>query len=104
MKNIISIIRKTLTAAALVILATSPSYAGTLFSTVDKNIVNSNQTVTLTVQYDERVDSSKLNLDKLKKDFEILSVSPHSSSSTSIVNGDVTRETVTKWKINLAVT
>ena len=102
MKKIISIIHQTLAVILITCIGISASYAGTLFSIVDKNIVNSNQTITLTVQYDQRVDSSKLNLDGLKKDFEILSVTPHSSSSTSIVNGNVSRETITKWKITLA--
>jgi len=102
MKNIISLIRQILTTVVIAYVSISTSYAGNLFSTVDKNIINSNQTVTLIVQYDQKADTSKLNLDGLKKDFEVLSVTPHSSSSTSIVNGSVSRETITKWRVTLA--
>lgn len=102
MKNIISFIRQTLAALLITCISISTSYAGTLFSTVDKNIVNSNQTVTLIIQYDEQADSSKLNLDGLKNDFEILSVVPNSSSSTSVTNGSISRENITRWRITLA--
>ena len=102
MKNIISFIRQTLTVIMITVISTSTLYAGNLFSTVDKNIINSNQTVTLIVQYDEKADTSKLDLNGLKKDFDIISVTPHSSNSTSIVNGTVNREVTTTWRINLA--
>jgi len=102
MKNIISFIRQTLVVIAITVISVSTSYAGNLFSTVDKNIINSNQTVTLIVQYDEKADTSKLDLNGLKKDFDIISVTPHSSNSTSIVNGTVNREVTTTWRINLA--
>ena len=84
------------------VLLTSNVQAGNLASIVNTNTINSNQTLTLTVKYDEKVESSILNIEALKKDFDVLGVRPQSSSSTSIVNGKVIKQQSTEWKISLA--
>jgi len=76
--------------------------AGTLISTVDRNRISTNETLTLSVKYDQQVDGSKLGLGILESDFEILSASPQTSSSTSIINGKVSKEESTIWRVVLA--
>lgn len=75
--------------------------AGNLSSTVDRNQISPNETLTLTVTYDEQVDSSQLDLKNLEQDFEILGVSPQTTSSVSIVNGQASRQASTIWTITL---
>ena len=102
MKNINSLFRQTLALIFIFLFSVSSVNAGNLFSRVDKNIVNANQTITLIVEYDNRVKGSDLNLDELKKDFEVLSIVPNSLSSTSNINGQITKEVKTTWRITLA--
>ena len=103
MKNIISFIRQTLVVITITAISVSTSYAGNLFSTVDKNIVGPNQTVKLTVHYDEEVNFSELELKSLNDDFKVLSVSPNSSFfSSRSSNGKSTRKISTTWDIVLA--
>ena len=102
MKNINSLFRQTLALIFIFLFSVPSVNAGNLFSRVDKNIVNANQTITLIVEYDDRVKGSDLNLDELKKDFEVLSIVPNSLSSTSNINGQITKEVKTTWRITLA--
>jgi len=90
------------TTSLLFVLMVSTANAGTLISTVTRNQISNNETLTLNVKYDQRVDSSALGLDALDQDFEILSVTPSTSSSTSIVNGKVSKEESITWRIILA--
>lgn len=80
----------------------NPVFAGTLTSTVDRNNVRVNEVVNLNVQYDQQASKSQLNLDGLQADFDVLSVSPRSSSSTSLKNGKIRKEESTVWRIALA--
>lgn len=76
--------------------------AATLTSTVNRNTINTNETLTLTVTSDQQVDSSALDLSTLNNDFEILGVVPLNSSSVSDINGQTKRISSTQWTINLA--
>ena len=102
MKKSTFLFRQTVTVALTALLLASKVQAGNLASIVNTNTINTSETVTLTVKYDEQVKSSSLNLDGLKKDFEILGVRPQSSSSTSISNGQVNNDESTVWKVTLA--
>jgi hypothetical protein len=75
--------------------------AATLISTVDRNKISTNETLTLTVAIDQQVDSSLLNLTALQKDFEILSAVPQSRSSFNIINGRSEKSASTTWTITL---
>lgn len=75
--------------------------AGNLSSTVNRNQISPNETLTLTVSYDEQIDSSQLDLKILEQDFDILGMSPQTSNSVSIVNGQASRQASTVWTITL---
>ena len=75
--------------------------AGNLSSTVNRNQISPNETLTLTVSYDEQVDSTQLDLNILEQDFDILGMSPQTSNSVSIVNGQASRQASTVWTITL---
>lgn len=77
------------------------SYAGTLNSTVDRNKISLNETLALTVSYDEQVDSSSLDLTVLAENFEVLSANPQSANTVSIINGKRTRQAKTTWTVLL---
>lgn len=85
----------------LLVAASSVASAATLSSTVDRNTLSSNETLTLTVSIDEQVDTSRLDLAPLAKDFEVLGSSPQSSSSFSNINGKTTTVASTVWTITL---
>ena len=85
----------------LLLLTNSFVYGATLSSRVDRNPIKINQTLTLTVQLDEQVNSSNLDLTELAKDFEILAMVPGSNNSVSIINGQTTRLSTTTWRITL---
>jgi len=97
----VQILKTILTCSILLLFQTSLVYAATLSSTVNRNQLSSNETLILTVSYDENVDSSKLSYGVLEKDFDILNVTPQSTSSVSIVNGRATRVSTTAWAITL---
>jgi len=61
-----------------------------------------NETFTLSLIYDDQIDSSRLDLNPLETDFEILTTSPQSSSAVSIINGKTTRKASTIWTVTLA--
>ena len=77
-------------------------HAASLTSTVDRNQLSANETLTLTVNYDGGVDASLLDYSALQKDFEIIGVTPQSNSSISIANGRASRVSKTAWSIILA--
>ncbi len=77
------------------------SFAATLSSTVNRNQVSTNETLTLTVTIDQQVDTSSLDLSELEVDFEVLSRSPQSRNSINIVNGRSVQESTTVWTITL---
>ncbi len=85
----------------LLILIPWPTYAGTLTSNVNRNQININETLTLTVKYDEQVGNNALDLTELEADFDVLSSTPQSSNRISIINGQTTREASTTWSIIL---
>ena len=93
---------RTLATASLLLLFWGSAHAASLSSTVDRNQLNLNETITLTVRYDEQVNSSRLDLAQLTADFEVLGVNPQSSSSVSIANGKSARQASTVWTIILA--
>ncbi len=77
------------------------SFGATLSSTVNRNQVSTNETLTLTVSIDEQVNTSSLDLSELERDFEVLGTSPQSRSSINIVNGRSVQEATTVWTITL---
>jgi len=77
------------------------SMAASLVSTVNRNQVSTNETLTLTVTIDEQVDTSSLDLSELERDFEVLGTSPQSRSSINIINGRSVQEATTVWTITL---
>ncbi|RBP51286.1 BatD family protein [Arenicella xantha] len=76
--------------------------AATLSSTVNRNELGINQTLVLTVIYDDQVDSSAIDVSSLVSDFDVLGVSPQTSSSMTIVNGVTENNSTTRWSITLA--
>lgn len=77
-------------------------WAASLLSTVDRNKIQLNETLVLTVQYDQKSDASALDFSALQNDFEVLGVSPQSNSSVTMINGKTTQIVQTKWTIVLS--
>lgn len=77
------------------------SNAATLSSTVNRNQVSTNETLTLTLAIDQQVNASELDLSALQKNFEILSATPQSRSSFSVINGKSENIVSTTWTITL---
>jgi len=75
--------------------------AQTLSSSVNRNEIGTNETLTLTVKLDQQVNSSELDLSSLQENFEILSATPKSRSSINIINGSSVKEASTTWTITL---
>jgi hypothetical protein len=73
-----------------------------LTSSVDRNQISINETLTLTLRYDDRAGGDDVDLEALRQDFDILSVRPQTSNSVSIVNGNYSQQTRTTWSISLA--
>lgn len=87
----------------LIILGNSTaSFAASLTSTVNRNTMSTNETLTLQITLDEKADTSDLDLSELRNDFEILGVSPRNSTSISTGYGKTSRVTTTQWTITLA--
>jgi len=82
-------------------ILSSLAEAVTLDSSVNRNQVNTNETLTLRVIIDKQVESSALDLSALKNDFEVLSVTPHRQSGVSFVNGKSESKASTTWTITL---
>ena len=93
---------KVLLLTLLIMSGIASANAAALTSTVNRNTMSTNETLTLTITSDQQVASSALDLSALRKDFEILSVSPLNSSSVSTINGQTQRISNTQWTINLA--
>ncbi len=85
----------------LVLTVPSLTNAATLTSTVNRNQISTNETLTLTVSIDEQVDSSALDLSTLQENFEILGTTPQSRSSFNIINGKSQKSASTTWTITL---
>lgn len=86
---------------SLGIALSAAANATTLSSTVNRNQVSTNETLTLTVAIDEQVDSSLLDLAPLQENFEILSASPQSRSSFNMINGRSEKSASTTWAVTL---
>lgn len=72
-------------------------YAGNLTASVDRDNLGLEETFTLTLRYDEQINTSP-DYELLQKDFDILNT--QSGTQMSIING--TMEAATEWKIALA--
>ena len=85
----------------LSLILSSLAEAVTLDSSVNRNQVNTNETLTLRLIIDEQVDSSALDLSALENDFEVLNVTPHRQSGVNFVNGKSESKASTTWTITL---
>ncbi len=90
------------TALFLIGILCTAAHAATLTSVVNRKEVGLNESFMLLLSIDEQVPSSALDLSPLRQDFEILGMSPNSSSSVSIVSGQAQRESSTSWRIALS--
>jgi hypothetical protein len=107
MKSVIDMFsRKTLSinVVAFLLLWIFPAGAmsAELTSSVDRNSISINETLTLTMRYDDRAGGDALDVEALRQDFDVLSVRPQTSNSVSIVNGSYNQQTQTTWTITLA--
>jgi hypothetical protein len=75
--------------------------AANLTSTVNRNEVSTNETLTLTVSIDQQVDSSELDLSPLQENFEVLAATPQTRSSFNMINGQAQQTASTTWSITL---
>jgi len=103
-KNDISIMKRLshyLLPILLILAVSSLANAATLTSSVNRNQISTNETLTLTVSIDEQVDSSVLDLSTLQENFEILGTTPQSRSSFNIINGKSQKSASTTWTITL---
>lgn len=80
----------------LAMLATVQAQAGTLTATVDRTRMNNNETLALTLQYDDDADEEP-DTRALEQQFNILS--NNKASSISIVNGDASRTTTWYYEL-----
>lgn len=72
-------------------------YAGNLTASVDRDELGLEETFTLTLRYDEQINTTP-DYELLRKDFDILNT--QSGTQMSIINGSM--EASTEWKIALA--
>ncbi|MEQ8952734.1 MAG: BatD family protein, partial [Gammaproteobacteria bacterium] len=86
----------------MLLLLPAGAISAELTSSVDRNSININETLTLTLRYEESASSDSLELEVLRQDFDVLSVQPHTSNNVSIVNGNYSQQTLTTWTITLA--
>lgn len=89
-------------AGLVLLLIFSTAASAELSSSVDRNSISINETLTLTLRYDESTSSDNLDLEILRQDFDVLSVQPQTSNNVSIVNGNYSQQTLTIWTITLA--
>lgn len=78
-------------------LTSISAWADTLVATADRTRISINETLNLTLSYDEQVDSRQIDLSALQQDFEILNNS--TSSQVSIINGR--QDVSTTWNLVL---
>ena len=78
------------------------SIAASLKSVVNRNQVSLNETVQLLVELDQQASTEALNTSVLLADFDVLGVNPQNNSSVTIINGQTTQRTSTKWVVTLA--
>jgi hypothetical protein len=86
---------------ALALTTLNVAAAANLTSTVNRNQVSTNETLTLTVSIDQQVDSSELDLSPLQENFEILAATPQTRSSFNMINGQSQQASSTTWTITL---
>lgn len=94
-------IHKLLTTAvllAVLLVVAMTGRAATLQSQVDRQVMNSGETLELTISFDEQVLFGEPEFDSLDKDFTI--VSQNRQSRIAIVNGS--RESLTQWILTLS--
>lgn len=86
---------------ALALTTLNVAAAANLTSTVNRNQVSTNETLTLTVSIDQQVDSTELDLSPLQENFEILAATPQTRSSFNMINGQSQQAASTTWTITL---
>ncbi|ATF10382.1 BatD family protein [Candidatus Enterovibrio altilux] len=80
-----------LLSAIIMIIMPGLTFAAQAVATVSKNVVAINEPFQLTISVDQNIDNNVLDLTPLAKNF--IYGSPSISSSTSIINGAMTRKT-----------
>ncbi len=83
--------------ALILILTAQLGWADNLVSRTDRNRMGLNETLNLVLEYDQQVDSRRLDLSALEQDFEILNTS--TASQVSIINGR--QDVSTRWTLVL---
>lgn len=101
MKMAYHYLTKVVTTIFISLLGITFTHAATLISIVDRNQISTNETLALTVKYDQQASTSQLDLSALKNDFEVLNVSSQSNNSIAVINGETTRDISTVWNIVL---
>ena len=86
----------------ILLIQSSIALSAELTSTVDRNRITINDTLSLTVKLDQQADSNSLNLTGLQADFDVLGISPLNSSSITVNNGKTEQIIYTQWSITLA--
>ncbi len=79
------------------LILTSAAMADNLVSRVDRASMGLNETLSLVLEYDERVGTENLDFSSLQQDFEILNNS--TTSQVSIINGR--QDVTTRWTLIL---
>lgn len=99
MKNTLSMLKPWLGRALglLLMLTGFDVFAGNLTASVDRDTLGLEETFTLTLRYDEQINTTP-DYELLQKDFDILNT--QSGTQMSIINGNM--EASTEWKIALA--
>jgi len=78
-------------------LTSYSAWADNLVATADRTRISINETLNLTLSYDDQVDSRQIDFSALQQDFEILNNS--TSSQVSIINGR--QDVSTTWNLVL---
>ena len=86
-----------LLALLITLIASSPGWA-TLTATADRTVLDSNETLQLTLRYNGQVFTGEPNFAVLQRDFKILS--NNRQQQYSMMNGRT--ESFTDWKLTLA--
>lgn len=86
----------------LLLLAAQSLIAAELVASLDRNQLSINETFNLTLSYNQKVDTNKLDYSALSKQFTILSVSPSRQFSHRSINGRVQESSKVIWTFTLA--
>ena len=81
----------------LALFASLHIHAGTLTSSVDRTRILSNETLPLTVQYDDSADGEEPDITALQNQFTVHG--PSRSSNVQIINGHLSRSTVWYYEL-----